>query len=334
MTFGSVLRSIAAAERRAARESARRERAAARIRKLQHKLSEIERAAAEAEAYEAQISQLTSIHHSAGDAIDWSEIMHASPPAEQVRRSTSETAAAKRLAEFQPSFFQKLFRKAEAAKAKLEQEVIDARAEDDRRFAKAKAVRAGALKQWEERRAVAIAITSGDIAAYSGAVRDLDPLAEIVEMGCVANLAFPNPAAAEVSLIVESEKVIPRESKSVTRTGKLSTKPIPRTKFNELYQDYVCGSALRVGRELFACLPLKLVVVNVRAPLLDTATGRVANITVLSVAMPRETMEGIVFETADPSDAMRLFRSRMGFKRSEGFFGITELAASEYPLVR
>lgn len=131
-------------------------------------------------------------------------------------------------------------------------------------------------------------------------------------------------------MVVESEKIVPRESKSLTKAGKLSTKAIPQGKFYELYQDYVCGCALRVARELFSFLPLSRVVVNVNATLLDTSTGHLREQTILAVGIPRATLEKMNLVSVDPSDAMKLFVHRMGCKRSQGFFAVDPLTKVEY----
>ncbi len=42
-----------------------------------------------------------------------------------------------------------------------------------------------------------------------------------------------------------------------------------KAKFYELYQDYVCGVALRVARELFAILPLNTAFITTKTMLLN-----------------------------------------------------------------
>jgi hypothetical protein len=67
--------------------------------------------------------------------------------------------------------------------------------------------------------------------------------------------------------------------------------------------------------------------------LLDFATGHLREQTILSVGMPRSTLEHLNFAALDPSDAMTVFPHRMGFKRSQGFSAIPPLASSEYPIL-
>lgn len=104
---------------------------------------------------------------------------------------------------------------------------------------------------------------------------------------------------------------------------------MPRTRFCELYQDYVCGCALRIARELFSFLPLSRVAVHVQTDVLDQATGHMVQQTILSVCMPRAILSQINFKAADPSEAMSLFPHRMGFKKTKGFIGIKPLSEWE-----
>jgi hypothetical protein len=331
MTLRGVFREVAAAQRRAARNEERRQRAHARAAKLQAKLDELEHAAAEAEEYSDRISQLTTIHHAVGDAMDWGEISARPQPVEPSRLSRWEDAAVRERDQFKPTFWQRLFGKEEKLRAQFERDIVEARQRDDVSYQGALKLHRQQSEQWQDENCLATAIVAGDLAAYRSALEELEPLSEMQEMGCEFEVSFPDARTALVDLKVESEKLVPRESKTLTRSGKLSVKAVPQGKFFELYQDYVCGCVLRTGREFFSFLPLSRVVVNVNATLLDTASGHLREQTILSVGMPRSTCEGMNFESVDPSDAMPLFPHRMGFKRSQGFFAIPPLTPPEYP---
>jgi hypothetical protein len=65
--------------------------------------------------------------------------------------------------------------------------------------------------------------------------------------------------------------------------------------------------------------------------MLDTATGHMTDQPILSVLLPRATMESLEFDALDPSDALRNFNHQMDFKKSKGFSRIEpiEFAGSE-----
>lgn len=232
---------------------------------------------------------------------------------------------------FKPGFWQRILGKEASLREELERQIVKARNQDDVSHQGALKIYRQQLEQWQELHQLATAILSGQVDAYRRALEELEPLSELQEIGCGLEISFPDGLTAEIDLVVESEKVVPREAKSLTRSGKLSTKAIPQGKFQELYQDYVCGCALRCAREFFSFLPLQRVVVNVQATLLDSASGHSKLQTILTVAIARATLEGMNFTAADPSDSMKLFPHRMGFKRSQGFFPIQALLPEEYP---
>ena len=94
-------------------------------------------------------------------------------------------------------------------------------------------------------------------------------------------------------------------------------------------QDYVCGSVLRIARELFALLPVEMILVTVMGTLLNTQTGYMEEQPILSVAMPRKTLENLNFDMLDPSDCMANFVHRMNFKKTTGFAKAERISLEE-----
>jgi len=104
---------------------------------------------------------------------------------------------------------------------------------------------------------------------------------------------------------------------------------MPKTKYYELYQDYVCGAVLRVARELFALFPIEMIIVTAVAELLNTKTGHLEIQPILSVVIPRETINKLNFELIDPSDSMGNFLHQMKFLKTKGFQPVREIHSSE-----
>lgn len=102
-----------------------------------------------------------------------------------------------------------------------------------------------------------------------------------------------------------------------------------KTRFYELYQDYVCGSLLRLARELFALLPIEWVLATAVTPLLNTQTGHMEDAPILSVAIPHETVKKLIFYQIDPSDSFGNFLHRMKFLKTKGFTAIEPINPSE-----
>lgn len=107
---------------------------------------------------------------------------------------------------------------------------------------------------------------------------------------------------------------------------------MPKSRFQEIYQDYVCGCLLRVARETFALLPAETLIVTALTDLFDSRTGHTAERPIFSAAIPRVTLNGLNFERLDPSAAMDNFLHRGDFKASRrggGFIPITPLAPDD-----
>ena len=133
----------------------------------------------------------------------------------------------------------------------------------------------------------------------------------------------------EATIQVHEKHVIPKESKTLLKSGKLSVKQMPKTTYYDSYQDYVCVSLVRVARELFALLPMEVVIANATTPLLNTKTGHMAVQPVLSVVIPRATLEGAHLGTPDPSDAMSYFVHRMQSRKTKRFLSTHRLKPSD-----
>ena len=100
-------------------------------------------------------------------------------------------------------------------------------------------------------------------------------------------------------------------------------------KFNELYQDYICSCVLRVARELFALLPIENVFVTAIGELLNKQSGHIEEQPILSVNIPKNSLDKLNLGLIDPSDSMRNFVHNMDFKKTTGFNAVTRLSVVE-----
>lgn len=295
-TISRLLRELEAASRRAAREAARQEKLALRELALQQKHDELVRAQMEVEKFEERISQLTTIHHEVGDSFDWGEIVNQPPPAYPVKNDKEERLAMQKLRMYRPKFFHRMCGKVEKIRSDLEQKVVHAKQMDEYNYQKSIECYELKFSQWSALHELALSINRGDTLAYQQAILEINPLNEIQEIGCEIHFAIPDSDTAVIYLTIDGEVVVPKQIKTLTARGKLSVKNMPRTRFCELYQDYVCGCALRIARELFSFLPLSRVAVHVQTDVLDQATGHMVQQTILSVCMPRAILSQINFK--------------------------------------
>ncbi len=288
-----------------------------------------QQAAYEVEVFENQLERLLSVHKESPEAWDWGVICNTPPPVAPERLSVREAGAAAALNGFAPGFLDRLLGRAESKRQVLAQALEYAKAGDERDYQQAYQSYCQRYTDWDERRQLASRILQGDTQAYVDALMDFNPFVDISELGASFDFKPHNSQLVELRLTADGERLIPDQIRSLTSTGKLSTKPMPKGQFYEIYRDFVSGVALRAGRELFAFLPVETVLVNIQANLLNTRTGHQGLETILSVAMPRAVFAQLNFNRLDPSDAMENFPHRMDFKKTAGFGSVEPLSGEE-----
>ena len=185
---------------------------------------------------------------------------------------------------------------------------------------------------WQSSRELAEKILAGDPESYVKAVEELDPFGELGDFGSRITCEVSDPRIAQMTLHVYGEDIVPKDHKSLLKSGKLSLKRMPMGRFYELYQDYVCSAVLRVASNVLAILPVEIVVSTAVDQLLNAQTGHLEVQAILSAAIPRRTLEQLDLEMIDPSDSMRNFLHRMDFKKTKGFRAVERITHSDLAL--
>lgn len=277
----------------------------------------------EVETYENRLEVLLSVHKEQGAAWDWVALAAALPPPCPLKNSYHELQAKQRVLVLHPQ-------KQQGSEAAIEQ----AQSEDENVFQESIKAYAEERAEWERLRSFAHRILAGEHKAFIGALVEFSPLAEISDVGSLMHFTIESAKLIGCELKVNGSQAIPSEVKTLTATEKVSVKPMPRARFHEIYQDYVCGCMLRVAREVFAMLPVDTVLITASADILDTRTGQTLEQPVLSAVMPRAIVVGLDFDKLDPADAMENFLHRGNFKASRktgAFQPITPLTPGDIP---
>lgn len=328
MGWRGTFRSINATMRRIEREERTRYRQLARELKESAARREMELAEHAVARYQAHIEALTSVHQECGPTIEWPSIASLADPALPPPASAAASLI-EELNSYQPNLFSKFFGTATRKRRRLEAAIAIARSLDEAENATRAAEHRKACDQAREARALASAVINGDLEAYRHVMTDADPFEELREVGVAAAFDFSNPAVALVTLTAQERSVVPSEQETLTARGKLTSKRMPKSQGNEIYQDYLCGAALRACRETLALLPVEWVIVTVCTDILNTRTGHMETPPVLSLAAPRATMARLRFETLDPSEAMSNFLHRMNFKKTAGMTAVVPLVEAD-----
>ncbi len=333
-TFRSALRSYNAAVRRAESENKRRAREASKRFKEQQKMQELENAQNAVEEWEEYVKLLQTIHKSSNDPIDWHEFLNAPTPTPPVYSKAHAAEIQYKIDNFRPSLldkllFNRLFSSIEKKQKRLEQELAAAIKKDEKLHAENVEKHKRECEELNYLQNMAKGVLAREAEHHKNAIEYFDPLSDISCLGSRIEMQFENELV-DVSIHAHSDDLIPDYTLSQTSTGKLSKKKMAKGAFNELYQDHVCSAALRVARELFNYLLVPYVRVNAVAEILNTQTGYMEKQPILSVIIPRETLDKMNLDAIDPSDSMANFIHAMKFKKTEGF---QQVAKVDWPTV-
>ena len=170
--------------------------------------------------------------------------------------------------------------------------------------------------KWEKLKDLSRRVLAGEHKAYTEALVEFNPFAEMSDLGSSINFTVHSAKLIECILKIIGKQAIPAEVKTLTASSKISIKPMPKGRFHEIYQDYLCGCVLRVAREVFALLPVETVLIRALADSLDSRTGHTNEQPVLSVIMPRTVVARLKYDHLDPSEALENFQRRGDFRTS------------------
>jgi hypothetical protein len=333
MGWKQFVRSAQAAARRSERAALRRHRELQREYERQLKSSQRQQAADEVSRFENYLALLVTVHADCGEAWDWVGIAATPPPLDPPPRDSYQAEAFARAAfeAYRPGFFDRLFGQDKKQWATLEEAVRAGAAADQQAHELARAAHRKALEQWQATRQLAAGVRRLDLAACRHAIERVGAFDELQAFKTRVSLESIGMAGGAAGAVLrchlEDRELIPKEELKLTAGGKVSTKDMAIGRYWALYQDHVCSCAIRVARETFAVLPVRVAVVNVQSSHLDPGTGHVVPITILAVRITREGLAALNLDSIDPSAAVQKFLHRSGFRRT-GVQGIEPLHAS------
>lgn len=318
MSLKGAIRAFAAASRRMEREQQRRTRVAAQQFKQLQKQQAIADAAQAVASYNDYIGVIKSVHQDCSDPLDWKAILQETSPAAPSASMDHEQIAQAALNSYQPNFFDRLFKRGPVKMQRLEEAIERARQLDQQLTAERQAEHRQQVTDWRDRQDLARQVLAKNSDVYGQVLDVFAPFEGIDQLGSRLEFTF-TADHIEVDIQVNTAEVIPDFVVTQLASGKLSRKAVSVGKFNELYQDYVCGCLLRIAREIQAHLPVSQVVVHALVDQLNPATGLVESQVIVSAAMPRSTLDKLNFVALDPSDSMRNFTHTMKFTKTGGF---------------
>lgn len=319
MGWKGAVRSVGAAVRAAERDAKRRQRELDKQQKQYEKMQELEQAEYEVEVFDNHIEVIQSIHKECSDPIDWNTIATSQEPKKPENLNNLEKTTRSEVENYKPGFIDRIFKREEKKRLRFEESIAVAIEEDEVEHKASIARWDKDLVDWKESVELAQLLLNGDEKAKMTAISDLDPFSEISTLGSSISISVGNGGIVEATIHIHGDDIVPNEVKSLLKSGRLSVKNMPKGKFNEIYQDYVCSCALRVANELFCAIPDTMVIVTAVDEMLNPKTGHLGKSPILSVCVSRSTLESLNMINIDPSDSMSNFIHNMSFKKTKGF---------------
>ena len=331
MGWKGNLRTLAAYSREREREAHRRASIAAKQYKAMLKQEDFENGQRAVQEYNDYLELISSTHKETSETLNWQDVLNEPEPTKPILADEHQRVAKNNLANYKPSFFDKLFGSSPKKIKKLETLVAIAKDKDKKVYEKELEQYNADCAEWSMYHEFAKGVLSSDTETYKKVIEDINPFSDIKEIGSGLHVVFEKNYAI-VTLLANGITVIPDFTLTQTAAGKVSKKKRPVVKFNELYQDYICSCALRVAREIFSFIPIELVIIHVTSELVNSSTGHLEQQTILSVAMPKTTLDKLNFETIDPSDSMKNFKHNMKFSKTAGFSVVPNIQPEELAL--
>lgn len=330
MGWRGDLRSFNAAINRSIRESDRRQRT--RNRRAR------EQAKAEAEhirfqqqahdqnttkntvaAYERKLIEIVSYHHRCNGDMDWHYIREERSPTEPSPVKSRSSVIQKKIDDFKPLFFDNIINTKKWRFKRLQAKLQVALEQDGKEYQFRLSQFRKDAENWQSRQVMAARLFSGDSAAFIEAIKTHEFFIDDLPCDDIHfNIDQHKNLIIEIA-IASIDEIVPFEEHSLTKTGKLSSKSMAKTKRTELYQDHIASLILRAVREAFALVPVSHILAHAYIKAINPQTGHKEDQLILSARINKTMMDRLNFKDVDPSDALRNFPHNMSFSRTKGF---------------
>lgn len=293
-----------------------------------HAMDELERNQFVAEEFETYLDVITSIHQDCCSTWDWNSILTTTAPEKPVRSDTHQIEALRMLERYKPTFRERVFGKAGSKRYEYARAVDEGMQKDEEQYMAALEKYEQDYHEWErsdELARIARGVLSRDPEIMAEVIMAVEPFTELAGYGSKINVEDINQNFVEINFLANLHDVVPAVSKRLLKSGSLSERKLYKTEFLRLSKSYVCGSALRIARELFALLPIRNVVINASDCLPEQDRDDGDAVTILSVVIPREVLGRLKINSIDPYDSMTDFVHKMKFTKSRGFTPVEKL---------
>lgn len=263
------------------------------------------------------------------EKVSWEKLRDLSAPLEPKNEHDNERLARYKFENYTPNFFIKLLQLENWRKKTLESKIQYAIETDLLKYAEEVDLYDTNYAEWESNRKMAEMVLDKNLLGYESAIKKYDAFYNSGKFA--KNISLSNQSGTldiEVE-ILDIEDVIPRQTAKVLKNGAISEKEMPVSKYHSMYQDFVCSAILRISRECFTLFPIDECIINAKVLMLDRSSGHMQDQIILSLKIPRLTIDRLRFQDIDPSQCLKNFIHNMNFKPQAGFLPVEKVESDK-----
>lgn len=266
--------------------------------------------AQEVDAYNAYVQMLRTIHLEMKEPLNWGAIREEdltqfendSPQTKQIRQQ---------LAEFEPTWMDRLFRREKVKKQVLSE-----------RLSKALLTDQEILSDKQQLHDLSLRVLAHEETAWLETISSHDTFESVETFGNTVRVQF-RKGVLNVYLEIGKENTVPEEVLSLTAKGNLSRKKMGKTNYYALYQDYVCSCMIGIARNVFALLPTERVLIHTYD--VSQADAPPVKGCIVSARITREDLSDVLFDIMDASNVVEGFEHHMNHLKTKGFRLVDEV---------
>jgi hypothetical protein len=274
--------------------------------------------------YNNYIKSLLSIHKESREPFNWDDVSTAPEPKLPLRLSLNQDIAEQEYRAYAPSVLDKMLGQCKKKMNDLMKNTEQAKRYDDLIYNASLREFRNEYQDWEKIQCIAKGIKIKEVSAYQEAIDFFNPFEEIIQQGARPECEFYSDHVI-ANLNLHWAEIIPDYIVSQTASGKVLNSEMPDYRFNEICHHHVCACALRLGRDIFALLPVGIVLVNAYACLPDKKSGGTQKQVILSIKFNRTALTQLHIGSRSGPEYLADFSHHIDFSADHGFSPIQPL---------
>ena len=263
----------------------------------------------EVQKYEVLKEVITTFHTEKCEPILWAELANTPPPFTG-EIGPNETKIKTQIKNYKPTWRDRLFNRVEARIQYWKGLIPEDRQKD-----------AQLMEHWKEQKQLAERILANDLNAWIHAIKMAQPSKEVTAYKNQIDY-YISPNQTMIANVKLNHDVVLDTKYSLTKTGKLSKRNMPKKEYYQLFQQYTYSCFSRVAIDIFDTLPIDTVLIHIDAySTADEGYG-----CILSAKAHREDIVGIRNYPAEQLEAViEKLEHQQKFLKTKGFKVIKEV---------